>query len=353
MNIVFLVNGSGGSAEDWGVFADFLDVHFDGDVLIHKCISNQGKKTHDGLLVCGKRLADEIFDFMSAGMEGGSGDTIINFLSHGIGGLIVRAALKRLYSNDITKPGVCEWQSFTTLCCPHIGRLNKSFSAGGMFSFASSKLGYGHQTGLDLLYISNVLKQLCTQEQYLNPLKEFRIRTAISILDGNFVSPYASSSMCASPGYDPEVLNTSSFANWEFPSLCGIVGVYGSFPCPDITDYMFDLPPTQSLWEPLECNKFDNKMHIDLRGEVVFQKKCLKSIQEIGWRNIDLVLKIPYSFVRVNAMSSIVHDFLICKNQSTDLVEESERCIDVLCNVIKFDVEIFRANGPGSNYYTE
>jgi len=341
LDVIFLVHGSGGSPEDWTMFIDFLDLHFEETAKIYACVANQGKKTDDGILVCGKRLADEVMEYLSGSMEGGAGGYLrINFVTHGIGALIVRAALKRLYNNDVTRP--CEsvqWQSFMSLHGPHLGRLKNGVSLGNMFRFASKKLGYQSRTTLDLTHTTNVLRQLCCNDDYVFPLASFQVRTLVSIVDGSS-TPYTSASLCASPGYDFNLLSASPLRAWDFPSCFGVVGVAGPFPSPDIDNLMFELPDDDGEWEPLECEHKDGKMYTDQRKEAIFPQGCLEKLRTLQWRNIDVALKLPLGSSSILNPNS---NFLLCKKQSTDTIEESESLVDMLAKTVHFDSKIFVA----------
>ena len=52
LDVIFLVHGSNGSAQDWIMFTDFLDLHFEESAKLYACTSNQGKKTDDGIPLC-------------------------------------------------------------------------------------------------------------------------------------------------------------------------------------------------------------------------------------------------------------------------------------------------------------
>jgi len=339
LDVIFLVHGSNGYAKDWMKFADFLDLHFEESAKIYACKSNEGKKTDDGILVCGKRLTDEIVEYLQGSMEGGaSGYLRLNFVTVGLGGLIVRAALRRLYIHEITRP--CEnvqWQSFLSISCPHLGRLKKGLSLGGMLRMASNKLGYKTRTSLDLSHTSTVLRQLCSNDEYILPFKKFQVRTLISVVDGGS-TPYASSSLCSNPGYDFNLLSSSALKTWDFPRCCGIVGVYGPYPCPTFDKLMFDTPTNKEDWDPLTTIPHEGNMRIDVNKRVIFPPNCLNNLRQLMYRNIDIAMKLPVGYgTALNSTSK----FLICKDQPKDIMDDSEKIVDKIAQIIHFDSKIF------------
>eukprot|EP00494_Astrolonche_serrata_P028010 UN28275 len=76
--------------------------------------------------------------------------------------------------------------------------------------------------------------------EHLDALKKFRVRTVVSIIDGNNPVPYTTSSICGTPGYHKNVMHNSSRTGWEFPHKCMILNVKGkySYPVQQLSSYM-------------------------------------------------------------------------------------------------------------------
>ena len=66
-------------------------------------------------------------------------------------------------------------------------------------------------------------------------------------------------------GFFVELLSASAFKKWDFPSCCGIVGMGGPFPMPDLDNLMFELPACDD-WDPLNSKQKDSKM----RNHILF-----------------------------------------------------------------------------------
>ena len=80
--------------------------------------SNAGKNTYDAIEILGKRLAQEVKDFMTEERDTDQDVTTITritFIGHSLGGVIIRAALPRLEQFKHL------FYSYCSLSSPHLG----------------------------------------------------------------------------------------------------------------------------------------------------------------------------------------------------------------------------------------
>ncbi|XP_078157748.1 lipid droplet phospholipase 1-like isoform X2 [Carex rostrata] len=127
-HLVIMVNGLGGSPNDWKFADEELVKRFPDKVVVHRSQCNTAKLTYDGVDRMGERLADEVRSVV----EKRRGVTKISFVAHSLGGLIARYAIGILYSHETVSDGSLDEElkgriaglepiNFITSATPHLG----------------------------------------------------------------------------------------------------------------------------------------------------------------------------------------------------------------------------------------
>eukprot|EP00192_Tetraselmis_astigmatica_P008172 CAMPEP_0117684162 /NCGR_PEP_ID=MMETSP0804-20121206/20908_1 /TAXON_ID=1074897 /ORGANISM="Tetraselmis astigmatica, Strain CCMP880" /LENGTH=640 /DNA_ID=CAMNT_0005495047 /DNA_START=272 /DNA_END=2195 /DNA_ORIENTATION=+ len=117
-HLMMLVNGLGGSHKDWAGLRKVMGQSTGLDhMLLHPSPVNAGKRSTDGIDVCGERLANEIRMIVSQVPELES----ISFIGHSLGGLMSRYAVGLLYDKERGLVGGLAPKHFITIASPHLG----------------------------------------------------------------------------------------------------------------------------------------------------------------------------------------------------------------------------------------
>ncbi|KAJ3699098.1 hypothetical protein LUZ61_002803 [Rhynchospora tenuis] len=128
-HLVILVNGLGGSPDDWKFAAEQLVKRFPDKVFVHRSQCNTAKLTYDGVDRMGERLAEEVRSLV----EKRGVVTKISFVAHSLGGLIARYAIGILYAPETVSDDSLDelWPkgriaglepiNFITSATPHLG----------------------------------------------------------------------------------------------------------------------------------------------------------------------------------------------------------------------------------------
>ncbi|KAK9842249.1 hypothetical protein WJX81_002631 [Elliptochloris bilobata] len=117
-HLVLLVNGLFGDVDNWAVVKAKVEARADAaDMLLVASTVNSRFKTFEGIDSCGKRLAEEVREYVSQtpGLER------ISVIGHSMGGLISRYVIGLLY--DPNTELICGLRPahFITLATPHLG----------------------------------------------------------------------------------------------------------------------------------------------------------------------------------------------------------------------------------------
>ncbi|KAJ3695381.1 hypothetical protein LUZ60_000758 [Juncus effusus] len=121
-HLVVMVNGLGGSPNDWKFAAEQIVERLPDKVIVHRSKCNTAKLTYDGVDRMGERLAEEVRSVIAQRRN----LTKISFVAHSLGGLIARYAIGILYNapSDPTSEGRIaglEPMNFVTSATPHLG----------------------------------------------------------------------------------------------------------------------------------------------------------------------------------------------------------------------------------------
>ena len=175
-----------------------VDNHENWQVLVFSARSNAGK-TFDGIANGGLRLAQEvntIVQELNQLKEGHSGrselDISLSIVAHSLGGLYARHALKHIDMSSVTPKVFC------TTVTPHLGTKEHTWIPipRGLEVIAGKVM---QQTGEDLFRMNNLLDDMVTHPEYLDPLGSFELRVAIANAFGtDFQVPTASAAFLSS-----------------------------------------------------------------------------------------------------------------------------------------------------------
>jgi hypothetical protein len=184
----------------------------------HKATCNVDK-TYDGIGNGGKRLAEEIKDYVKRSISHikqsqhsqkcdkatttDSANITISFVGNSLGGLYSRYAIAELFNDrhgmkngfvihdgeeDVSIDGETQQQCktiqvyfnvFATTACPHLGVHRHTYITLPRFLEKASALFLG-ETGRDLFRLTGLLREMTLAPKYLDPLGSFRHRIAYS-----------------------------------------------------------------------------------------------------------------------------------------------------------------------------
>ncbi|EKF38343.1 hypothetical protein MOQ_001448, partial [Trypanosoma cruzi marinkellei] len=209
--LIVLQHGSHGTYRDLGCLARFLRA-LDPPPIVLEPQVNEGFRTDDGVLVCGARLAKEVAHALSGLCPGeslgpathmtplvdGRKTVQLSFVSHSMGGLIVREALPQLVQEVRRHEGSLrvEWKVFCSIATPHGGAHHMdSF----IRSFFGRLIGRVYSTAYhDMFLQSNVLTERLISAEHLASLGLFEHRLLISSIH-DIIVPLMSSGFMLRP----------------------------------------------------------------------------------------------------------------------------------------------------------
>ena len=176
---------------------------------------NEGRKTDDGVRVCGERLAmavrDEILERIP--VNRGIRKVPLSFVGHSFGGLIIREAITYLAQDQEILDRVA-MDSICTLACPHLGvrTMHPVLRAGGTLVGRLKSRTYK-----ELFHDGDdTLSAYMLDADHMNALKAFRQRVFIGERSDRLVS-LTSSTLYPAPSSGAEV-PTKRLCE-EFPSV--------------------------------------------------------------------------------------------------------------------------------------
>jgi len=195
-HMVVLVHGMHGGESDLAHFKKVLNKSHPDKLIIHCAKSNDGwLKTHEGIDVQGKRLADEIIELK----EKNPNVRYFSVVGHSLGGLVSRACIGNLLERkffDQVRP-----LNYVSLASPHVGSRRP---VKGLFNPLASwytKLFYS-RTGKQLMleddengqqpYLVELTDPSCN---YYKALSRFESRSAYANVSGDYIVPYSTASI--------------------------------------------------------------------------------------------------------------------------------------------------------------
>lgn len=170
-HLVVLVHGWIGTEKDWGYFQETVERQTPdcSDIRVLNAKSNAGG-TDDGIVNGGKRLADEIEEALSAIEQ----PVKLSIVAHSLGGLYARYAIAQLEFSNMLSPLI-----FCTSATPHLGVCNHTYIP--IPRWAESRIGnFLKDTGRDLFCMTDIVKDMGTLPEYLDPLGKFETRIALA-----------------------------------------------------------------------------------------------------------------------------------------------------------------------------
>lgn len=300
-HLFVLVHGLNGNQHDFDFIYTHLHQYYGKNALILKSCVNEGKKTHDGIAECAKRLVHEIKTFLAKHHDGNSPlelamigrllQTIFSHLQsgHSLGGLISRYAVYLMFGDAQYNPSFSFLQptTFMSIVSPHLG----SRRPGGTFGKNVWKtlvgtwvnVGLG-KTGVELHMDDEckILKKM-TSKPFLDALQRFKHRTLISIPHGDMSVPHAGASIRGHNPYEPPIYNGKC--------VYRIVGLDGTFPGHIKAEKQFVHKGTEK--DPHHGEKNGDIYHCDNARHVEFEKEMLEALQSLNWRRLDVEFVLP------------------------------------------------------------
>lgn len=230
-HLIIMVNGIGGSADNWKFAADQFIKKFPDKVIVHCSERNASRLTLDGVDVMGERLADEVATVIKCN----PGLKRISFIAHSVGGLVARYSIGRLYEppsrnkitvehKELTNGNIFQYDkeqssgmiaglepvNFITVATPHLGSKGKKqvpFLFGLPFLEKVALLGvhiFIGRTGRHLFLTDNdegklpLLRRMlndCGDLYFMSALRAFKRRIAYSNVGYDHIVGWRTSSI--------------------------------------------------------------------------------------------------------------------------------------------------------------
>ncbi|EQC34935.1 hypothetical protein SDRG_07733 [Saprolegnia diclina VS20] len=331
-HIFVLVHGVYGSPTDLAAIAKKLRSTFaDNEMLLLQSRSNKGK-TQRGLEKCGSNLAAEISDLLLTYQSSPHGHRI-SFVGHSLGGLITRQSL--VYLQDVFAKQQIQCTSYVSVCSPHLGsRCPGGSPTKNMWKFAvhqvlSMSLIYG-KTGHELLFEDNPVAPFlesmsAPQSMHMQALARFKHRTAIAVIEGDQLVPYASASM--NPNPLPEMPpHKDSSSVWQWTMLHDGFADTSAFGAKLSAKY-----PVLPTARP-ELEMTSDGQPCDAGHEVAISAGMLSNLLSLPWRRMHLQVDMR-GIHKVHALN--LHVWPVGLMQPSN--SRSDEFIDVLVEMLHAD----------------
>jgi len=242
------------------------------DVLIYRPMSNHDK-TNDGIAMGGKRIAEEILEYIRETSKNDKNEVIktISFVGNSLGGLYSRFAITELEASK-TSPTNLHFNVFYTTATPHIGVSSHTYIPLPRVIESWLVAPFMGQTGRNLfrtLTNDDIIHQMSLSSKYLTPLSHFKSRVAYANSFGSdFQVPTQTAAFLHEDSKTPHYVINESQKNNEI-----LVSVH--------TDKTYDESAT---FDPNKCT--DELLQMS------------RSLDSLGWRKV---------FVDVRHLSPISH----------------------------------------------
>ncbi|ETW03754.1 hypothetical protein H310_05122 [Aphanomyces invadans] len=297
-HVFVCVHGIYGKAQDSDLIAAALTREFGSSALVYQSTANT-HKTHMGIRAMGTNLAIELLDLFhnhclpELPPHDGEPPMRISFVGHSLGGIISRYAV--VYLQVAFQAYHIHPTSFSTLCTPHLGSRRPDGTVGqqlwksAVHGIMSVSLIYG-QTGVELLCEDHVKEPLLEamskrDSVFMKALKAFDHRTAVAMIQGDHIVPYASAAIQAHVTHPCRDLLGPSNCSWQwtlahsgfseptskFTTL--LHATYGSTRCEVNASSLSTSSPASNVI-------------VDERGEVSISTTMLAGLNSISWRRL-------------------------------------------------------------------
>ncbi|KAF0732381.1 hypothetical protein Ae201684_010490 [Aphanomyces euteiches] len=282
-HIFVCVHGIYGKPSDSEHIANALKHTFGPAAMVVQSSANT-HKTHTGVRQMGTNLAIELLDILKDHRT--QDNHKLTIVGHSLGGIIGRYAL--IYLQHALQELQITPMTFATLCTPHLGsrrpggHLFKEMWKIVVHSIMSISVIYG-QTGMDLLLEDDVDAPLLQamslpDSAFMAALGGFQHRTAIAMIQGDHIVPYASAAI------HPRVLEPAfikpSDGPWQWTlSYSGFdhTSAFGSF--------LAATYPEDANDDPLDVF---GSASVDERHEVAIPPGVLEGLCSMSWRRLNL-----------------------------------------------------------------
>ncbi|KAJ1698625.1 hypothetical protein LUZ63_007137 [Rhynchospora breviuscula] len=284
-HLVIMVNGLGGSPDDWKFAAEQLVKRFPDKVVVHSSQCNTAKLTYDGVDQMGERLAEEVRSLV----EKRRGVIKISFVAHSLGGLIARYAIGILYApetvsdNSLDELGPkgkiagLEPVNFITSATPHLGsRGNKQLPfLFGLSLLERTAVETAHliigRTGRHLFLTDRddgklpLLVRMAEDQddiKFISALRAFKRRVAYANASFDHIVGWRTASIRCPHELPKQLTHTY---NGKYPNIANVENV--------------DLD---------NCEKLENA--VVARTDDV-EEKMIKGLTQVPWERVDVKIK--------------------------------------------------------------
>jgi len=312
----FLVHGWLGNNEEMSYMEEAMKKSFakiakpseKTEILIHKPISNEGK-TNDGVALGGRRIAEEILEYVRDTSKNDEGEVIktISFVGNSLGGIYSRYAITAITELDLDCTDL-HFNVFYTTATPHLGVSSHTYIPLPRVIERWLVVPFMGETGKHLFRAEcddDIIHQMSLSSKYLTPLSHFKSRVAYANAFGSdFQVPTQTAAFLHEDSTIPHYVVNESQTNKEV-----LISVH--------TDKTYDESKTN------DSNKFtDELLQMSL------------SLDSLGWRKV---------FVDVRHLSPISHvPIPFSRRSSKDMFEDSlsQRKLSASSSISVSDEEI-------------
>ncbi|GKZ00792.1 hypothetical protein MPSEU_001030900 [Mayamaea pseudoterrestris] len=319
------------------------------DIVLHAMVCNE-KKTTDGVVNGGERAIEEMLEVIRRGVlerQAMENDTLkcqditISVLGNSLGGIYARYAVAKLTERWNCTTGTEDEQStlfatmnnrtfrvhynvFCTTATPHLGIAGHTF----LPIPRSAEIGVAHamgNTGRDLFRCNDLLKDMATRREYLEPLGRFRKRIAYANAYGtDFPVPAHTAAFLSETSTYPHHFSDNCNASNVVVEDGGLV--VATLHTPASSEYSSGTDSTD-----LQMDAWDDDSEDRSELELMSQ-----SLDALGWKKVFIDVRkeipkiaLPISFIRktVTQMTSggEVNESLIVVDEeasSPELIEQ-------------------------------
>mmetsp|Transcript_8450 Transcript_8450/g.11000 ORF Transcript_8450/g.11000 Transcript_8450/m.11000 type:complete len:480 (-) Transcript_8450:331-1770(-) len=322
-HLIVLVHGLEGTPEDLAYLSKVLTERAertDKSVLVH-CARANHRRTRDGVVRGGKRLASEIESVVKAYPSLKE----LSLVGNSLGGLYVRYAASLLQDNE-DRPATPESEeaysakspsrgtmagglipnTFMTIATPHLGVRRFTYIALPDFVHPLADVAVG-QTGKDLFLRDSktdpLLLKMASTPEFLGPLLQFQRRRAYANVKGDFMVPFGTAAFAPTGGSFDEIVLPSNPSQQRSLNLVpfkrrGNFAPFGR------------RQKEKIIWEYRTKRSFDYKRQVPEVGDIGRKGRNLEvvmaeNLDSCGWSKVgvDFGGLLPFSHNMICALS--------------------------------------------------
>ena len=201
-HVVLLQHGSHGTCRDLAYFRNILEKQL--NVVVFETNASEGHRTHDGIVRCARRFADE-FQKVSTQLFAEE-RVVLSVVGHSLGGLILRDALTYLQF-----PPHVTFGTFCSIASPHCGVSQLPVP---LRCVGKSVAFLGSQSYKDMFRMSQVVEDALVSKQHLECWSKFNRHVFVFTPTDRVVPAQSSTLVSQLPACHIEDNAVTSFVPW-------------------------------------------------------------------------------------------------------------------------------------------